>query len=98
MLAFANLSFLSTLVFSLSLSSFVLAGSHETPRRRHTGTNFLSSNHTLSKRIDNARFSFYEAGQGACGGFNTDSDFVSTNLQFSVRNHRSQIRACRSWL
>lgn len=76
MLAFAHLSFLSTLVFSLSLSSLVTAGSHEAPRRRHAGTNFLQTNHTLSKRYDNARFSYYEAGQGACGATNSDSDFV----------------------
>lgn len=76
MLAFANLSFLSSLVLSLSLSSSVLAGPHDTPRRRHAGTNFLQQNHTLAKRIDNARFSYYEAGQGACGATNSDADFV----------------------
>ncbi|KIP09285.1 hypothetical protein PHLGIDRAFT_18677 [Phlebiopsis gigantea 11061_1 CR5-6] len=76
MLALANFTFLSTLVLSLSLSSFVLADSHESSRRRHAGTNFLSTNHALSKRFDNARFSYYETGEGACGAFNKDSDFI----------------------
>ena len=77
MVAFACLSFLSTVVLSLSLSTLAVAGAHEPPRRRHAGTNFIARNHTLSKRFDNARFSYYEAGQGACGAVNSDSDYVS---------------------
>lgn len=34
---------------------------------------------TLEKRVDNGRFSFYDAGLGACGKTNTGSDFVSRN-------------------
>ncbi|EKM55664.1 uncharacterized protein PHACADRAFT_256446 [Phanerochaete carnosa HHB-10118-sp] len=76
MVAFASLSFLSALVLSLSLFTAAAVGSHETPRRRHPGTNFLGQNHTLSKRFDDARFSYYEAGQGACGATNSDSDSI----------------------
>lgn len=79
MLAFTSFGFLSILAASLSLCGLALAGRHEPPRRRHPGTNYLERDHTLSKRFDNARFTFYEAGQGACGGFNSDSDFVSLN-------------------
>lgn len=32
----------------------------------------------LSKRYDNSRFSFYDAGLGACGKVNSGSDFVRT--------------------
>lgn len=31
---------------------------------------------SLQKRFDNARFSFYDAGLGACGGYNSGSDFI----------------------
>jgi hypothetical protein len=34
---------------------------------------------TLEKRFNNGRFSFYDAGLGACGKTNTGSDFVSRN-------------------
>jgi len=30
----------------------------------------------LVKRYDNARFTYYEVGVGACGGTNTDSEYV----------------------
>ncbi|GJE86993.1 hypothetical protein PsYK624_030760 [Phanerochaete sordida] len=76
MVAFASLSFLPAVVLSLSLSTLALAGAHDAPRRRHAGTNFLAQNHTLAKRFDNARFSYYEAGTGACGATNSDSDFI----------------------
>ena len=39
-----------------------------------------SAPHRLVKRFDNARFSFYDAGLGACGEVNTNSDFVSVTL------------------
>jgi hypothetical protein len=76
MVAFAKLSLLKAVLVSLSLSNAVVASSHDAPRRRHAGTNFLQQNHTLSKRYDNARFSYYEAGKGACGATNSDSDYV----------------------
>ena len=76
MVAFAKLSLLKTVLLSLSLSSVAVAGTHDAPRRRHAGMNFLKQNTTLAKRYDNARFSYYEAGQGACGATNSDSDFV----------------------
>ncbi|THH01714.1 hypothetical protein EW026_g1042 [Hermanssonia centrifuga] len=71
----AHFSFLSAVVLSLSLcSDVVLADSHGSQRRHH-GANRLERDHTLSKRFDNARLSYYEAGQGACGAVNSDSDF-----------------------
>lgn len=76
----ANLSLLKAVLLSLSLSSAVVAGSHDSPRRRHAGTNFLKQDHSLSKRFDNARFSYYEAGKGACGATNSDSDFVRARV------------------
>jgi len=36
----------------------------------------------LSKRVDNGRFSFYDAGLGACGKVNSGSDFVRTPIFF----------------
>ncbi|GLB35357.1 putative non-catalytic module family expn [Lyophyllum shimeji] len=58
------------------------------PWRRHTarsppapllGKNITMSERgesTLVKRFDNARFSFYDAGMGACGKMNSNSDFI----------------------
>jgi hypothetical protein len=36
----------------------------------------------LSKRVANGRFSFYDAGLGACGKVNSGSDFVRTPIFF----------------
>ena len=68
---------LKNVLLSLSLASLAVAGTHDAPRRRHAGTRSLQPETALTKRYDNARFSYYEAGLGACGATNSDSDFVS---------------------
>ena len=45
----------------------------------------ISANATrLAKRFDGARFTFYDAGLGACGEVNSNSDFVRTLITFSL--------------
>lgn len=73
-------TFSSALV--LSLGTLAAAGNHESFKRHHVGPARLDQNHTLSKRFDNARFSFYETGMGACGKYNNDGDFVSLPCNF----------------
>ncbi|KAJ3551114.1 hypothetical protein NM688_g4921 [Phlebia brevispora] len=67
-------SFLSTLVLSLSLFSVATADKHIS--RRHHALNRLERDHTAGKRFDSARMTYYEAGLGACGQTNSDSDFI----------------------
>lgn len=45
-------------------------------RRRHVGLSSSRVGRGLEKRFDNARFTFYTAGQGACGKVNSNSDFI----------------------
>ena len=73
---FSSLSLLPTVVLSLSLCSAVFADPHQA--RHHHALNRLPAvqNVTFTKRTDNARFSYYSAGLGACGQTNSDSDFV----------------------
>lgn len=86
----AKLSILSTAALALS-PVFVAADSHDSLQRRHGhvgpnrlpmnntfSLNTVSTNHTLDKRYDNARFTmYYQTGNaGACGIFNSDADFV----------------------
>ena len=50
------------------------------PGRRHSGVNALDfSNHTLSARTDDVRYSYYDitTGEVACGGRYQPGDFVS---------------------
>jgi hypothetical protein len=42
----------------------------------------LNRTTSLEKRFDNAKFSYYAAGLGACGRTNTDSDFVKNSFAF----------------
>ena len=77
MLAFSNIALFSTLAATLSLCGLAVAGSHESVKRRHPGMNFMERDNTTAKRDGNARFTYYEAGLGACGATNSDSDFVS---------------------
>ncbi|PSS37434.1 hypothetical protein PHLCEN_2v738 [Hermanssonia centrifuga] len=72
----AQFSFLWAIVLSLSLCSDVVVADSHGSQRRHHGANRLERDHSLSKRFDNARLSYYEAGQGACGAMNSDSDFI----------------------
>src|SRR5260370_17991848 len=37
----------------------------------------------LEKRFEGVRFTFYDAGQGACGKTNVNADFVSSLTHFS---------------
>lgn len=71
-----SLSFLTTLVLSFSLAHQAVASAHGhgTLKRRHP-----SNLNTIERRaqFENARMTFYKTGQGACGGFNNDGDFVS---------------------
>lgn len=49
-----------------------------------------SANETrLAKRFDGARFTFYDAGLGACGEVNSNSDFVSACAMFDRRFRNS---------
>jgi len=74
---------LNMLVQYLLVSLFIplLAATHAPNprmRKRHTRPDLaVRGSHSLSKRFDNTRFTFYAAGLGACGQTNTDSDFVS---------------------
>ncbi len=82
MLANPHRSILITFVFALSLCSIVLADHHGFSRRRHA-ISHLEPEQTLSKRTDNAKMSYYEAGQGACGQTNNDNDYVSAPIMMT---------------
>lgn len=75
MIGFKNIAALSTVAFTL-----VLASPHDVPHRRHAGLHAHNttenSTHTLTKRFDNARFTWFYPGLGACGGTNGNNDFV----------------------
>ncbi|SRR6266550_6606219 len=43
---------------------------------------------TRRQLFDNAKFTYYEAGLGACGKTSTDSDFVSTSKFSSSRGKK----------
>lgn len=45
----------------------------------------------LAKRFDGARFSFYDAGLGACGEVNSNSDFVSAPVMSNDRKRCSYL-------
>jgi hypothetical protein len=46
----------------------------------------ISANATrLAKRFDGARFTFYDAGLGACGEVNSNSDFVGVLITSQYR-------------
>ena len=74
-------SLLSTFVLALSLCS--VASADHTPAKRHHAVNrveYPSSAATLGKRTDNAKFTYYETGEGACGAQSKDSDWVRAAL------------------
>ena len=48
--------------------------------RRHNDVARAHQNASLRKRFDNCRFTFFDAGLGACGKVNEGSDFVSISL------------------
>ena len=79
----AGLSLLPTVVLSLSLLGVANADKHgHGTRHHHAQLNRLPTERDdhIGKRFDNARLTFYEAGLGACGQTNTDSDFVSSSV------------------
>ncbi|EPT00121.1 hypothetical protein FOMPIDRAFT_1060511 [Fomitopsis schrenkii] len=49
---------------------------HHASWRRQTGRNSDENNGTLERRFDGARLTYYDAGQNACGGYDSDGDFV----------------------
>ena len=82
MLASTHHSFITTVVLALSVCGLAAADATHVPARRHHAVNRLhepDATATLSKRVDNAKFTYYETGQGACGGTNKDSDWVSSS-------------------
>ncbi|EIN13716.1 hypothetical protein PUNSTDRAFT_129390 [Punctularia strigosozonata HHB-11173 SS5] len=91
MRSFTNLSLLVTSVLSGVIVAFVpgvsAISAHgvspEHIHRRHAGSARLNevirgdnADWAPNRRDSNARFTLYEAGLGACGGYNTDSDFI----------------------
>lgn len=85
----------SALVVSLSLFDAVSASAHVIDvslKKRHFGrasndaerSLALRGETALSKRFDSAKFSFYDAGLGACGKVNSGNDFVSFNQPRSL--------------
>ena len=83
MFASATRSFATTLVLALSLCSLAAAdGPHDDPARRHHAVSRMAAADasSLAKRYDNAKFTYYETGLGACGTTNKDSDWVRTVL------------------
>lgn len=76
MIAFTNIITFSAVAFALG--SF--ASPHDVPHRRHAELHAqgaaVNSTHTLTKRFDGARFTWFYPGLGACGGYNGDGDFV----------------------
>lgn len=99
--ASARRSFLPTLllllILALSLSLLAAADSHTRdapPRRRHHALSRLEPNRTLlSKRYDNAKFTYYHAGNGACGGSNGDNDWVRRKFHSRDAPARAVLRA-----
>lgn len=77
-------SLTSRFLLSLALLSSVVGAhsrilSRKPPARAHSVRDSVEQNITsraLEKRFDGARFTFYDAGLGACGRVNSGSDFV----------------------
>ncbi|TFY71666.1 hypothetical protein EVG20_g1353 [Dentipellis fragilis] len=64
---------------ALALAPFISAQSdgHVVPGRHHRGLSRRASDDVqVYSRDDNARFTFYDVGEGACGGHSKDSDWV----------------------
>ncbi|TBU66044.1 hypothetical protein BD310DRAFT_38829 [Dichomitus squalens] len=86
--------FRSTLLFAALASALVLAdGSHEhrglSHAHRHLAVNLTEPDGHIQKRFDNTRFTYFEVGQNACGGFDHDNDFIValTALQWDGGSH-----------
>ncbi|KZT28529.1 hypothetical protein NEOLEDRAFT_1129345 [Neolentinus lepideus HHB14362 ss-1] len=68
-------------IFALSLSFFGLVSadsSHAQVNRKHHARRDLAARetHQLGKRFDNARFTYFKDGLGACGQYSGPSDFI----------------------
>ena len=72
--------FRTTFVFLALAAALVSADSHEHKRhdaeRRHRDHAATERATHLEKRFDNTRFTFYDVGINACGGFDHPGDFV----------------------
>ena len=74
-----------TAIVSLALLRVTFADVHtvgSSLKKRHAGRyssqmGVSQVSRELEKRFDNARFTLYDAGMGACGKYNSNSDFVS---------------------
>ncbi|KAI0709001.1 hypothetical protein C8Q76DRAFT_785950 [Earliella scabrosa] len=81
MFAFAT-PFRATLILFALASTLVSANpsSHEHNKlevgRRHHALNLVERDAHLEKRFDNARFTLFDAGVNACGGFDQPNDFI----------------------
>lgn len=72
------LTFLTFLLFTSDAVAASIVPSHGTSRaRRHSRNLSSTASSTITKRVDNARLTYYKAGQGACGATNNDGDWVS---------------------
>lgn len=75
---------LLAIVCILPLVAPSLGAKHEpgSSRRHHNRLNnhldAKAQKQGLNKRVDGARFTFYDAGLGSCGTYNSNSDFVSS--------------------
>ncbi|KAI0831114.1 hypothetical protein BC628DRAFT_728368 [Trametes gibbosa] len=49
---------------------------HVERRAGHNGTAYTHGGHGLQKRFDNARFTFYDAGENACGSVDDGNAYV----------------------
>ncbi|KAL4067671.1 RlpA-like double-psi beta-barrel-protein domain-containing protein-containing protein [Scleroderma yunnanense] len=79
MRVFNKLTFVISVIFSLCSMSFA----HDHHARRHNGMHHRDelavrapNDMRLWKRYDNARFTYYAVGLGACGQVNQPSDFI----------------------
>ncbi|KAK2460569.1 hypothetical protein APHAL10511_007039 [Amanita phalloides] len=71
---------LDVLTIMTALSLTLMGRAHEIGRRhhwrRHPKVESTSNSTVLEKRFEDAKFTFYDAGEGACGRSFTDQDFV----------------------
>ena len=78
-------SAITALVSLASLNAVAFADVHAVEpslKKRHAGRSnsrvgVSQVSRELEKRFDNARFTLYDAGMGACGKSNSNNDFVS---------------------
>ena len=69
---------------TLSFSASVATHGALLARRHHTISNTSTESASLVKRVDNAKLTYYKAGQGACGATNKDEDWVRLPTLYRV--------------